>query len=289
MTGWSNWFYPGGNPYHLDGIIANGDGGLGLSQTLYIYRNYIHGDYVAPVSGSPTGFVYCTYGSSGDGSSTSCYVFDNLFVGEGRTVDNGSAIQFGNPTVSNLLGPYYYYNNTFINFGYHFYIFGMNVAQPLTYENNIFVGGSGDLTYYIAQNQNIAFNTIIPDYNLYWGPAGYPQGNGWNIGTGPTRASTFAAWQVLNGGTCPSGGGYDCHGLFSDPKLSGSYTLQAGSPAIQSGTNLTSLCSTIPALCYDKAGNARPSTGAWDIGAYQYIYMGTLNGTMKVQGSVTIK
>jgi hypothetical protein len=35
-------------------------------------------------------------------------------------------------------------------------------------------------------------------------------------------------------------------------------------------TNLTSLCSTITPLCYDANGVARPASGAWDIGAYQY-------------------
>jgi hypothetical protein len=43
-------------------------------------------------------------------------------------------------------------------------------------------------------------------------------------------------------------------------------TLQAGSPAIAAGANLTSLRQTF--LNSDKNGTARPSTGAWDVGAF---------------------
>ena len=45
---------------------------------------------------------------------------------------------------------------------------------------------------------------------------------------------------------------------------------EAGSPALDAGANLTSLCPSTPeeALCKNINGEARPSTGAWDIGAY---------------------
>src|SRR5581483_9018250 len=45
---------------------------------------------------------------------------------------------------------------------------------------------------------------------------------------------------------------------------------QAGSAAIGAGANLTSLCTgNLVPLCSDIAGNPRPSTGAWDAGAYE--------------------
>ena len=51
---------------------------------------------------------------------------------------------------------------------------------------------------------------------------------------------------------------------------------RSGSPAITNGTNLSSLCTgTLTALCADIAGNPRPATGPWDIGAY-YVSGGTL-------------
>jgi hypothetical protein len=45
---------------------------------------------------------------------------------------------------------------------------------------------------------------------------------------------------------------------------------ESGSEAIGHGTNLTSLCSETPeeSLCKNIEGVGRPSTGAWNIGAY---------------------
>src|SRR5207245_689057 len=46
------------------------------------------------------------------------------------------------------------------------------------------------------------------------------------------------------------------------------YHLTSGSPAIGLGTNLTSL--GIATLNRDKTGYARPATGGWDVGAYEF-------------------
>ena len=46
-----------------------------------------------------------------------------------------------------------------------------------------------------------------------------------------------------------------------------SYDPSSSSPLIGAGTNLTDL--SISALDLDFAGNQRPSSGAWDIGAYE--------------------
>jgi hypothetical protein len=45
---------------------------------------------------------------------------------------------------------------------------------------------------------------------------------------------------------------------------------ESGSDAIGHGTNLTSLCPETPeeALCKNIKGEARPGSGAWNIGAY---------------------
>ena len=52
------------------------------------------------------------------------------------------------------------------------------------------------------------------------------------------------------------------------PKLNADGTPQTGSPVIGLGANLTSL--GLAGLLTDKAGHARPSSGTWDVGAYQY-------------------
>lgn len=81
-----------------------------------------------------------------------------------------------------------------------------------------------------------------------------------------TFYSTVAAWHTATGN--------DANSTSSNPVLnSGSsppYQLtNTSSPAYRTGTNLTSAyCGTLPALCTDPTGNARPSSAAWDMGAY---------------------
>jgi hypothetical protein len=55
----------------------------------------------------------------------------------------------------------------------------------------------------------------------------------------------------------------DTHSVMGDPKLNADHTLGAGSAALGKGTNLFT---DVP---HDYAGTARPSTGAFDIGAFQ--------------------
>jgi hypothetical protein len=59
----------------------------------------------------------------------------------------------------------------------------------------------------------------------------------------------------------PSFVNYSVGNIASDLRLTASYG---------NGVNLTALCSTTPALCFDISGAARPSSGAWTIGAYEY-------------------
>ncbi len=45
--------------------------------------------------------------------------------------------------------------------------------------------------------------------------------------------------------------------------------LSTDTVATNAGTNKTALCTTVPEVCFDRAGNPRPATGAWDVGAYE--------------------
>ena len=67
------------------------------------------------------------------------------------------------------------------------------------------------------------------------------------------KSGAYIGTQVINGGNpmFVNAPGYDFH-------------LQAGSPLIGAGTNLSTV------FTQDRDGNARPASGAWDIGAYQY-------------------
>lgn len=129
------------------------------------------------------------------------------------------------------------------------------------------------------------------DYNLY-ADSGGTGGNefvwGGTNGVGGFYSDNFATWQ----GAC----GCDGHSKQIDntnhtaADLNSDLSLESDSPAIGMGINLYSLCSGQPnpglgALCTSYSGpstsdpsvgvnlvsgNTRPSSGPWDIGAYQY-------------------
>jgi hypothetical protein len=105
----------------------------------------------------------------------------------------------------------------------------------LTLKNNVTVHGYG-----VYNDSN---NTIISDYNN---------------------------WYALSGTDVTDGS----HSKTTNPNLDASFKPQSSSVVlIGIGINMTSL--GIAALNFDKAGVARPASGAWDIGAYQYTGGGT--------------
>jgi hypothetical protein len=63
--------------------------------------------------------------------------------------------------------------------------------------------------------------------------------------------------------------GYEAHGFWGNPLFNNpnppalDCSIQTNSPAIGAGTNLSAFFTT------DYSGNARPATGAWDVGAFQ--------------------
>jgi hypothetical protein len=110
--------------------------------------------------------------------------------------------------------------------------------------------------------------TITADYNDTYNVTDY----------GVINGTYYPAW---SGGGSWQAAGYDIHGVNGNPLLSGAYMLGSGSPAIGTGTNLTSL--GIAALNSDAAGVARPSSGAWDIGAFQFV-----GGSVIISGKVMV-
>lgn len=235
--------------WHLDGVIIWGHRGFPTNAN--VYNNYFH----ASASCCQTGEVFTTYdGGGGSGTASVVYIFNNiLYVTD---------ITQAHPVWANPYSQPYYFNNTIVT---NTSTGGVNADVLLeletgtqaTFANNIF---------YIAQNAIGTTDTTCcasvasSDYNLYNtinadGAFGY---NG--------NFLTLAQWQ---------GYGFDLHAQTGAPNLSGTYTLQAGSAAIGHAANLYSTCNGQPvpglgALCYDKAGAARPTSAAWDIGAYQY-------------------
>jgi hypothetical protein len=147
-----------------------------------------------------------------------------------------------------------------------------NWTNILYYNNVHILGGNAGVT---AGLITIGTGTTIGtlDYNLYENintDAGDSNGFGYH----GSSYSTLSAWQ-----TATSSDSHAVYNTLANLKYSATTgEPQTGSPGIQAGINLTSL--GISALNCDKpvtvgpsgtgTCNARPSSGSWDIGAYQY-------------------
>jgi hypothetical protein len=243
ITDWYAW-YGNTGAFHHDGIMVFGDDGH--PAVPYIYNNYIHGDL--GIGEQNTAYIYCTYGSS-PGHTSSCNLFNNVFVSSSE--HGGGAL----PVIYNGGdgGPETQYNNTSITDGDSWQgFYGYQApGTTVTSYNNIAVGVGESPIYNTSMYGYPCSAYVASDYNNY-----YAYGTAW-CGT-----YTLTQWRGL---------GYDTHSITSNPQLGSTYRLQAGSLAIGAAKNLTTLCTgRLAPLCYDKAGVLRPTTGNWDMGAYQY-------------------
>ena len=248
------------NAYHHDGIhcyTVVSQPGASHYSGLYIYDNRFGGT----VGNSTTADIFMegNYGSSGatpcSDASSSVYIFNNVFSSTDLVTDN--------PYLTDSAGDGGMYNNT---------VLGQSNAQArggcISYgnqppnakaalENNILSNRNnligGDPTDYASGS---------PDYNLYASGGSNSfvcNGNFYNFGQ-------FSNWQ-----SCMSA---DTHSkAMSSAMLNSDGSPQSGSAAIGAGANLTSLCSGQPnpglgALCQNINGTPRPTTGAWNAGAY---------------------
>ncbi|MGB9488470.1 MAG: choice-of-anchor Q domain-containing protein [Terriglobia bacterium] len=269
---WTDWFYP--SDYHQDGIMSFN--GTAATLFLQIFNNYFHGDIGGA---SPSGMLYLAETDLADGSGQSANVFNNVFYGTGGSVTCCMLVA-ADQTHSNPKGPYGFYNNTFVNSEYMYELYDNQISPVTAWENNIFYVEPSSWIYQKQNGSPYSFASATFQGNDYFGGrSSGTQSQAFQLYLG--SSVDFSTWKS----DCVSGGGTGCDSasVTTDPKLAGEssfasggtlttagFRLQAGSPAIGLGTNLTSLCSSIPALCYDAAGNQRPTTGAWDAGAYEY-------------------
>lgn len=248
--------------YHHDGIHCFAGSG-GNTQLLAIYNNQFDG----ATAGSALGMNQFIFPES---SSTAClvsggtaYIFNNVMIANSSMPAFFDLQAVGSGQTGSIVA-----NNTMINNqgSSGSSLISNFQTSGLTYAVNNATGGSASL---------VGGNTfpVTLDYNFYEGCA---TGNCFFISDIDT--GSFASWQSS---------GYDVHGnaslssnnYFSLPSacvpgsVGASCTPQSGSPLIGKGMNLYSVCNGQPnpglgALCFDKNGNARPSSGAWDVGAY---------------------
>jgi len=240
------------NTYHHDGvhIFYGGSAHVAWNGSL-IYNNYFDGVWDA----NCTAFLAVWDNENGA-------IFNNV-LNQTSGQNPGCANGYINLSTQSGVTNMQVYNNTAIVNG------GSGstcCAEPLLYpsgtaismENN-FVAGPQTIAG--IQNTGSTSYTIV-DYNTYLNggtSTPFTPVSGGNV--------NFSGWQADVG---------EAHSTYN---ASGSANVNylgaplAGSPALNAGVNLSSLCiqnsGTLPnALCSDIAGNPRPSSGAWTAGAF---------------------
>jgi hypothetical protein len=238
---------------HVGSSIAN----------LQVYNNYIHGNMaggcgVANCYSHVTSFVFVE--GTGGGTITSPLMFNNLLVAANDEGDGGSNGLLSCSTACTNPG---IYNNTLIGQVAHGIV--LNGATGVTIKNNIIVNFDAVLYMSGGATMTAANNNL---YNSWV--------SGWTLG-GSTYG-TFSNWQAQ---------GWDANGSVTAVNLDSNYRPASGSPAIGLGANLTSV--GVAALSLDRSGVTRPSSGAWDTGAYQVTTGSTSGGPRKGRGPKTKK
>ena len=221
-----NWYdTPDSN--HIDGIHVWGAYNTSDQVTnLKIYQNYIHGD----CSGHSTSPIYLEY------DVISPLIYNNIITSTTNKPTNGYiAIKTQSTTPASTAK---IYNNTIIGISAGNGInLDVNANTTASIKNNIFA----NLMAGIYEPNNAA--TFNSDYNDFY--------NCSYVGWKTSSSSTLAKWQSATGG--------DLNSITSNPQLTESYTLPPGSPAIDKGTNLSSIFTT------DILGNPRTSFNRNDI------------------------
>jgi hypothetical protein len=266
-----NWFHDTGlwwtaaDDFHLEDFHIFANSGSGSVSGLQVYNNHFGPENNSHYStGAQTAHFF------NEGPSVSPEIFNNLF--DNGTTDFMPPIEIststgGSFTVSNAL----IVNNTFLG-GYTGGGTGdENVildsgVKGLTFENNVVTAGAG------LVNQPGVFASGGLNQNAYDNGTSAPyayQGN---------NEGSLTAWQSATGQDAAS-----LYASIATLKVNSDGTLASGSPAIGLAVNLSSL--GITALNSDKNGNPRPSSGAWDAGAYNGS-SGALSPPTKLQAAV---
>jgi len=257
-----------GNDFHHNGIHSfQCNSSTATISNYYIYNNEFDG----PVgSCCVTSQIYIDNNGTNLGF-TSSYVFNNVFSwanGDcGNTCGNGQLGLFSGTGWTVV-------NNTFIGNAVSASSLGgalMEANQPSTstsFLNNVMTTGSPNI--WLA---DLSMLSSSPNYNTY--ANGLSGGDTFECQTNQFSASQFSSWVACIGNETKS------NYYAADPLPNcltntncSNVVPQSGSTVIQAATNLYSACESQPnpglgALCYDKAGNARPKSGNWDGGAFQ--------------------
>lgn len=256
--------------YHHNGIHFFA--GIGTAMTASnIFNNYFHGDWGNCCT---TNFIFTEFTPINHQN-----VYNNLFIQH-----DGNLFPLVNISATNSGSDPGIANNTFVCGG-----------GSSTNTNAIEIGASGTVVSGVNFENNVVVNCntlfqelagvtqAIVDYNAYM-----VKGAGGN-----------GTWGDASGGFDPPLSGWQAHcgcdahsNYYASSTVNSDGSLQSGSPARNSGVNLSSF-SVAPLNISTSAGGTqipitRPSSGPWDAGAYQAVpastssfYSGALKGFRK--------
>jgi hypothetical protein len=241
--------------YHHDGIYLWCDAFTNACGTLSnwnVYNNLWNGTFGTGV----TSYFYI----DNTLATNNVNVFNNVFAPSDAQSVGGSGYTAMYPAGSSN---YNLYNNSYViqngsAVGCH--EGGSNgSALTIQFENNLFQNCPGAVVAYTP----ITYSPV--NYNVYATCASSSGSNCWYFNHAEVG---FSTWQSDAGGE-----GKSVYYASTNANLNTNYVPQSGSVAIGAGTNLYNVCNGQPnpglgALCYDAAGNPRPSSGAWTVGAY---------------------
>jgi hypothetical protein len=252
--------------YHMDGIFVFSSWSSSVFSGGAIYNNYVTGP-PGPCCNTALTYISADPGSGVEGLINGTYVFNNIYsnpsttnyFSDGEAYDISNGALYLNNTIVSMVGP-----------EMEMYEYGSTGNAGITAENNIMVGALNGSSNLVWLHSGLS---VLTDYNDFYSGTYVADYQG-------SYYSTLAAWQA-------SSGTPDLHSINGNPNLTGAFLLNAGSPAIGAGTNLTSVCSGQPnpglgALCFGApqtfgAGSScgtgclmRPASGPWDMGANPY-------------------
>jgi len=237
------WSFPddAGDHWHGEIVHLHDDAAPGGSTNhVEIYNNRFgpQTPMKATLSAS-TAYLYLE--SNGDDTK----IYNNLFLSNAGNSATNAIVAVSNASPTNLK----ILNNTFVILGAGSIIAPYRGDTGFTLKNNIFIGASPVTTHAEYGSTSPSSPSQI-DYNFYY-----------NI----TNWLSFGSWSTW------TSAGYDAHGSSEvNPSLDASYKPDSISdPVVSAGANLTSI--GITALGADLAHALRPSSGPWDIGAYEYV------------------
>ena len=231
------------NDYHHDGVHLYTTTGSGRITNAQTYNNVFDGYWGV----NNTAAIFEEGPGGGEVDNT---IYNNVFLQNSTSFNwNNGFINLGNLDGSNPSTTKLYNNTAVAGAGQNAYLF--QLAYAVDMRGNALVTSNSSTGVVINLISNVT-GTI--DYNYYASPL-----NPFQISN---AGKTFAQWQAA---------GRDAHGGTGTPPMN--ISTSTGQPSanfagISNAQNLSNL--GIATLDMDKAGNARPSAGDWDVGAFQF-------------------